>query len=143
MNILNFVEIFLFFAFENHIETPILGFREIHHRGFTYLDLRPDNVLLTTKLNAMIADIGDMTPAGQHRIITPSFESPETEEVRPVYDVFTLGLIIVCFTLKVPDVSSDLIAPGNKRISFEKKLKFCRLHHVFNVSNRLVRIGSV
>jgi serine/threonine protein kinase len=98
-----------------------LGLREIHRAGFTHFDLKPDNVLLTTKLNAKVADLGGMAPAGQQRILTPGFEAPE-EGAGPAYDMFALGLIILCCSLTVPQISCDPIA-GNQRISIAEKLK--------------------
>jgi serine/threonine protein kinase len=98
-----------------------LGLREIHRAGFTHFDLKPDNVLLTTKLNAKVADLGGMAPAGQQRILTPGFEAPE-KGAGPAYDMFALGLIILCCSLTVPQISCDPIA-GNQRISIAERLK--------------------
>jgi serine/threonine protein kinase len=108
-----------------------LGLREIHRNGFTHFDLKPDNVLLTTKLNAKVADLGGMAPAGQQRIMTPGFEAPE-EGAGPEYDMFALGLIIVCCSLKVPQISCDPIA-GNQRISIAEKLNLMRDQPAFDL----------
>jgi serine/threonine protein kinase len=87
-----------------------LGLKAIHDRGFAHFDLKPDNILLTGELNAKIADLGGMVAAGDQCVGTSVFAAPEIfEQSGPAYDMFALGLIIVCCSLRLT-VGDDFLA---------------------------------
>jgi serine/threonine protein kinase len=87
-----------------------LGLEAIHDRGFAHFDLKPDNILLTGKLNAKIADLGGMVAAGEQCVGTSVFAAPEIfEGSGPAYDMFALGLIIVCCSLRLT-IDNDFLA---------------------------------
>ncbi|MBN1658499.1 MAG: serine/threonine protein kinase [Anaerolineae bacterium] len=71
----------------------------VHHLGYTHLDLKPQNILISNMGRAMLADFGI---AQRHNTTThactPSYASPEQADgarrVGPWSDIYSLGVIL-------------------------------------------------
>jgi serine/threonine protein kinase len=94
---------------------------EVHHRGFVHRDLKPGNILFTSKGQPKVADFGLakwLEEASQTRtgalLGTPSFMAPEQAgsdwPLGPAADIWALGVVLyVCLVGKPPfQGSTDL-----------------------------------
>ena len=92
---------------EHELTTHILkqtleGLAEVHSRGWTHRDIKPDNILLTEDYDVRLADFGVMkdphAPRTEHGAIvgTPDWMAPEQRAGRTVSsrtDVYAFGLV--------------------------------------------------
>jgi serine/threonine-protein kinase len=108
------------------------GLAYLHHRGYVHGDLKPDNVLVTDRLDLKLADLGaatrmrrlPLTPPRQVLELTegtPEYLSPEQIQGRPLdarSDVYAWGVVMYeLLTGACPFTGADPIAIAHAHLT--------------------------
>lgn len=80
----------------------LAGLHNIHSKGLIHFDVKPDNILLSPRREALVSDFGQakqMNYAGiaaQNRIYTPMIapEALETDHFERTFDIYQVGLTL-------------------------------------------------
>jgi serine/threonine protein kinase len=84
----------------------------IHSRGWVHLDIKPQNILITTDGRALLADFGIAQRRGMlTHACTPTYASPEQaagdRPVGPWSDIYSLGAVLYEMVAGHPPVRGD------------------------------------
>jgi serine/threonine-protein kinase len=85
----------------------------VHSMGWVHLDIKPQNILISSMGRAMLADFGIARRRGMHtRACTPLYASPEQADgdrpVGPWSDIYSLGVVLYEMVTGRPPFQAEL-----------------------------------
>lgn len=97
------------------------GLHNIHSKGLIHFDIKPDNILLSDRMEALVSDFGLAKAMGLNYTAAPAqmytkHMAPEyftDEEFTSQYDIYQLGLTIYRLIVGEPDFNAQIAAFGS------------------------------